>query len=148
MENEEMFEKIASIIELLEKTRDQLEKICMHMANMAESYVSVNGDVKNINQEMHQASLGLKAIAAEVTKAEPEPAKPIEVGDMKADDDYKEHVTMPVHRCDIDGKLAVCGAMGTASQPYAARMNEPVVPDWDKVTCPECLAKLAAQGKN
>jgi hypothetical protein len=45
-------------------------------------------------------------------------------------------------------KFALCGAMGTPSQPFEARMNDPITMANDEVTCPDCLKILAEQEKS
>ena len=48
--------------------------------------------------------------------------------------------------------LAICGALGTKTQPYAPRQSEQCVNEMELITCPECLRiiskKEAAEKKS
>ena len=50
---------------------------------------------------------------------------------------------LPIHIA-VSEKFAICGAMGSPSQPFDAKMNEPVTLIPHEATCPDCLriAKL------
>ncbi len=54
---------------------------------------------------------------------------------------------LPVHYT-TNHKFALCGVMGTPSQPFAARMNEPVTVNVSEVTCQECLRIIKAIEKS
>lgn len=49
----------------------------------------------------------------------------------------------PVHSIRFTDKLAICGAQGSAVQPYAPRKNEKVTSTLSEITCPECLKIIA-----
>jgi len=51
----------------------------------------------------------------------------------------------PVHGT-ADYKFALCGAMGTPSQPFAARMDDPITRVVGEINCPECLRIIEKQG--
>jgi len=80
MSDEEKLDNIMTVIDLLEKIKALLTGLISHSMLINESLKEMIGDCKAVNQNMYQASLGLKALAAEATKAEFEsPAEPEEV---------------------------------------------------------------------
>lgn len=76
---EEKLDNIIKVIDLLEKNKAMLASLISHSMLINESLKAVIGDCKAVNQNMREAALGLKALAAEATKAD-EPEQ-IEQGD-------------------------------------------------------------------
>ena len=149
MENEEMLENICTLVDLMERVGCQLEALARHAGLMNKSLQEMIGDTKSINQNMQQAGLGLKALADAATKADEAPTEALEVQAAldKGDKAIAAKMSKPVHLNSGNG-FALCGAMGTVSQPFMARLNDPVVLRYELVTCPECLAKMAARKKS
>jgi hypothetical protein len=74
MSDEKKLDNIIKVIDLLEKIKAMLAGLVSHSMLIGESLKAVIGDCKAVNQNMREAALGLKALAAETTKAdEPEP---------------------------------------------------------------------------
>jgi len=67
---EEKLDNIMTVIDLLEKIKALLTGLISHSMLINESLKAVIGDCKAVNQNMYQAALGLKALAAEATKAD------------------------------------------------------------------------------
>ena len=68
----------------------------------------------------------------------------IKSGDETSETDVESaDEPLPIHIA-VSEKFAICGAMGTPSQPFDAKMNEPVTLIPREATCPDCLriAKL------
>ena len=75
---EEKLDNIMTVIDLLEKNKAMLINVVDHVGYVRDSLTEVIGDTKAINQNMREAALGLKALAAETTKDE---SAQIEQGD-------------------------------------------------------------------
>lgn len=67
---EEKLDNIMMVIDLLEKNKAMLAGLISHSMLINESLKAVIGDCKAVNQNMREAALGLKALAAEATKEE------------------------------------------------------------------------------
>lgn len=159
MENE-MLENICTLVDLMERAGCQLEALVNHAGLMNESLKEMLGDTKSINQNICQASLGLKALAEAATKADEAPTESFVDSAGKAVDEALEgqaaldmgdeaiaaKMSNPVHLvCHKDGikrAFALCGA------PYSADLPDVLTIEDNNVTCPECLAKMAAQKKS
>jgi len=76
--SEEKLDNIIKVIDLLEKIKAMLAGLISHSMLINESLKAVIGDCEVINQNMREAALGLKALAAEATKDE---SAQIEQGD-------------------------------------------------------------------
>jgi len=68
--SEEKLDNIIKVIDLLEKNKALLTGLVSHSMLINESLKAVICDCKAVNQNMYQASLGLKALADEATKAD------------------------------------------------------------------------------
>lgn len=78
--SEEKLDNIIKVVDLLEKNRSMLAGLISHSMLINESVKTVIDDCKSINQNMREAALGLKVLAAEATK-DNEPEQ-IEQGDQ------------------------------------------------------------------
>jgi len=68
--SEEKLDNIMMVIDLLEKIKALLTGLINHSMLINESLKEMIGDCKAVNQNMREAALGLKALAAEATKAD------------------------------------------------------------------------------
>jgi len=70
--SEEKLDNIITVIDLLEKNKALLTGLISHSMLINESLKEMIGDTKAVNQNMYQASLGLKVLADEATKEDQE----------------------------------------------------------------------------
>ena len=131
-------EILADITEILADIFDTLksdnEQVCKIAARAREIRLSLDEMVKlldGINKRLIDAAESVKAIAKKPAeqKAEPEP----------------EQEQRMIHLQTPDG-FAVCGALGTPTQPFNAGSNHDVTETQDIVNCPLCL-KIMAESK-
>ena len=128
----EMCEKLESIFDIIDRAACQLEGL-----------IAV---AKSINQNMFQAQLGLKAIAAGMMfSGDMTPEMKKELEDQIEEKAEAGQVHMVAHKNGIKLAFALCEAKGS---PDCPNIN---TSDYIKVTCPEChkiILGLAAQEKS
>ena len=125
----EMCEKLESIFDVIDRAACQLEELL--------------AVAKSINQNMFQAQLSLKAIAAGmVFSGDMTPEMKKELEDRIEEKAEAVQVHMVSHNYGCKKAFALCGALELPGYPlrYTADANE--------VTCLECLAKLVDQEKS
>lgn len=166
MENEETIEKLSILVDLMKCSTDALENFVAQTDLIKIAFHEVLEESKIINQNLQEAAQGLKALVDEATKADevgPEPEGfEVDEAEQEPVDTFEEHVTspeirealmdqieeekVPVHKVDShEIRFAVCGAMGTASQPFGAAKNDRISSVNDEVTCPGCLKIIAGK---
>ena len=131
-------EQLADILYTLTSDNEHLVTISGHIKSLnkmvlpsvIEAVQHISGQIMQIKINMRNAADGIAAIAGK-EKPEPEPET--------------EAVVLPVHCIRYPDELALCGALGTLSQPNAARQNERVTSVVAEITCTECLGILASR---
>ena len=140
-------ESLADIAHLIKQDNFELVNIADHLKLMNESLQLIMEQVTNMNTRFGNIAQEVKAIAeAEAYEAEPEPEAEKAEAVQAANEAVPVVDAPPVHGIRFSDDLAICGALGTAAQPFAARPGEKVSSDHKEITCPDCLRIIEETG--
>ena len=136
---------LADLVDLIAKDNTELVAIAKHAEQMNMSLRQVMAQLSDMNIRLVKF--------AEITQviAEEKRDRPTEPDEAEVTAEAEQETEQGLLHCSDAGhgnKLALCGCMGTPSQPVAARMNEPVTLNPDDVKCPDCLAIIASWTKS
>jgi len=135
-------DSLADIAAMLKEQKTELIFIANHIKLMNESHQLITAQLSEMNITL--GNMSEKVFSLAEAEAQPEPDQPEQ---PEPEQPEQEPDVLPVHSITPPdrhtGQIALCGALGTPSQPCAARQNEPVTDNIEDVTCPECLEIIA-----
>lgn len=114
-----------------------------------EELSKINEQLAQMNERFLDLQEQVKAAVLDEEKSEPDPEAEKAEAAQAANDEVPVVEAEPIHLgTGNSARIVLCGALGTVSQPYNARIHEPITNDRDVVTCPECLKMLAEEQKS
>ena len=133
-------DQLTELVDLLAKDNEELSKIAAHIGLMNKAQVSM---MEQVSEMSHR----LKSIAEKVDRIAEQKAPAKDEVETEEPPESKPVTAVPASAVHLDqgNGFALCGVMGTPSQPFAVSKKWRVTISRNLVTCPECLAKMAAQ---
>jgi len=127
-------DQLADIVDLLASDNSELTKMAGHFELMREAQQAILGEMSAMNIRLKAIALRVDTYAAvaDDEKPEPEQEKPEPDGSMAM-----------VHGIRLPDGLAMCGAQGTKSQPFASGIEVILSTAFPEITCPECQEIIA-----
>jgi len=128
---ERQLDVLTELIDILSKDNLQFMKIA---TSVHEINKQLFGILEQIEESVRLVAKLMEQLEKITNEERPEAGQAVdEVSDSEGP------VTLPVHGMRYPDKRALCGAQGSAAQPFAGRKNEKVTSHISEITCPECF---------